>query len=255
MVLQWLLVARVRAMNLKDIEIRRRWIVGIRNGAVLLTLAGLLTVWAAELRTLAFSLVAFAVAIVLSVKEVILCISGSFVRTVGRSFDLGDSIEIGGIRGVVIDRDLFTTKVLEAGPGQTIHQRTGRAVTLPNSMFLTMPVTNETFTDRYVLHVFTVPFKRGDDWQAAETRLLEAAQAECTPWLEDARGHMRGLAAKHGLDTPNVEPRVSIHLPEPERVDLLVRIPVPSARKGRVEQAILRRYLQRPGHGDENRGG
>ncbi len=247
--LQWLLVVRVRSFATRDIEARRRWVVGIRNGAVLLTLAGLLTIWATELRTLAFSLVAFAVAIVVSIKELIMCLSGTFVRTAGRSFDLGDSIEIGDIRGVVIDRNFLTTTILEIGPGQNVHQRTGRAITIPNSVFLNTPVVNETFTDRYVLHVFSVPLKTGDDWRAAEKRILEAACAECSPWLDDARRHMEGLSSRHSLDAPSVEPRVTLYLPEPERIDLLVRIPAPSTKKGRVEQAILRRYLN--GRADE----
>jgi len=54
---------------------------------------------------------------------------------------------------------------------------------------------------------------------------------------------MKQVEGKAWLDAPSVEPRVSIHLPEPGRVDLLLRIPSPAHRVSRVEQAILRRFL------------
>ena len=49
--------------------------------------------------------------------------------------------EVAGVRGDVLDIGPLTTAVLEVGPGQSIHQRTGRKITLPNSVFLTHAVT------------------------------------------------------------------------------------------------------------------
>ncbi|MEK7269069.1 MAG: mechanosensitive ion channel protein MscS, partial [Nitrospirota bacterium] len=56
--------------------------------------------------------------------------------------------------------------------------------------------------------------------------------------------HMKQLEGKNWLDAPSVEPRVSLHVPEPGRLNLLLRIPTPAHRTSRVEQAILRRFLQ-----------
>ena len=40
------------------------------------------------------------------------------MRATSRSFKLGDRIEIGDYRGDVIDYNLFTTTILETGPGK-----------------------------------------------------------------------------------------------------------------------------------------
>ncbi len=234
----------VSKLNIPDTQMRRRWIVSMRNGCILLLLAGFLLIWGPQLRTLAFSLVAFAAAIVIALKELILCLSGGIMRGLSRSINIGDRIEIKDVRGEVIDMTLLTTRILEIGPGERIHQRTGRVIVIPNSLFLSESVRNETFTDEIVLHVFEVVIKLTPDWQRAESILLKAAQEECAPWIEEAREHMKNLSKKHNLDVANVEPRVNIVVTDPEKLALLLRLPVPTKTRGRVEQEIIRRFLR-----------
>lgn len=221
-----------------------RWMVQIRNATALVIVFGIIVIWATELRTVALSLVAIAAAIVLATKEIITCFTGGILRTSSRAFQVGDRIEINQLRGDVVDQSLLTTTIFEIGPGKSNHQYTGRAITLPNSLFLTTPVINESFTDEYVLHLFSIPIKQSDDWRTAETTVLQAANEECAEFLEQARKHMNRLSRSRGLEAPNVEPRIYLGFPSPDTVELIVRIPVPARRKGRIEQAILRRYLE-----------
>lgn len=77
----------------------------------------------------------------------------------------------------------------------------------------------------------------------AERILLEAAWAECRPFLNDAKRQMKNLEGRVWLHAPSVEPRVTFQLPEPGRVNLLLRIPCPTQFPSRLEQAILRKFL------------
>ncbi|MFN8005938.1 MAG: mechanosensitive ion channel [Terriglobia bacterium] len=224
-------------------EARRRWIVNIRNASIFVLFVTLLGIWNEQLRTLVVSFIALAVAMVIATKELILCLSGAIVRAASKSYSIGDRIEIAGKRGDVVDQDLFTTTLQEIGPGTASHQYTGRAIVLPNSLLLTHPVINETYTHDYSMHVFTIPLQVGEDWHSAEKILLAAARAECEPFIEEARLHMKHLEKRHLMDSPTVEPRVTLQIPEAGKINLLLRIPVPSRRKGRLEQAILRRFL------------
>jgi small-conductance mechanosensitive channel len=165
------------------------------------------------------------------------------LRAGSNAYTLGDRIEISGTRGNVIDQNLLATTVLEIGPGHSSSQYTGRAVVFPNSLLLGHPVINETYMKNYVVQVLTIPLTMEDDWQAAEKLLLEIALSECVLFMEEARVHMKQLEGKAWLDAPSVEPRVSLHVPEPGRIDLLLRIPSPAHRTSRLEQAILRRFL------------
>lgn len=225
-------------------ETRLRWLIQLRNGALLAFFCGVIVIWADELRTVALSLVAFTAAMVLATKELIMCISGAVLRGASRGFTLGDRIEVAGVRGDVIDMGLMTTTLLDVGPGAAIHQHTGRAIVLPNSILLNSPVINVSFTDEYVLHVLTVPVVVSADLEAIEGALLEAAHRECAPFFDEAKRYLERLGTRRGIDTPSVEPRVWIRLVSPTQLELLLRFPAPARLLGRVEQGILRRYLR-----------
>ncbi len=182
-------------------------------------------------------------AFVLATKELILCISGSVLRAGSGAFSIGDRVEIGAVRGDVIDISLLSTTLLEVGAG---HQRTGRSVTVPNSLFLSGTVVNETFMDEYVLHVVKVVVDTKGDWDRAEQALLEASREACAEYLESARRFMNEQSRRHGLPYHTVEPRVHIALTnDPDQLHLLLRVPAPVRERSRVEQAILRGYLHK----------
>lgn len=242
--LRLILVRAVLSRESLSVETRRRWTVNIRNALALVFIIGLIFIWAHQLSTFAVSLVAIAVALVLATKELILCISGTVLRVGVNAYSMGDRISIGGIRGNVVDQSLLATTVLETGPGHVSSQYTGRAVVFPNSLLMSSPLINETYMKEYIVHVMTIPLTSNDDWQMAEKVLLEIARTECGPFIAEARLHMKQLEGKNWLDAPSVEPRVSLHVPEPGRLNLLLRIPTPAHRTSRVEQAILRRFLQ-----------
>ena len=231
------------------VETRRRWAFTLRNALGLIFVVGLIFIWGHELSAFAVSLAAIAVALVLATKELILCLSGGVLRAGTAAYSLGDRIEIAGIRGIVMDYTLLATTLLEIGPGHMTSQYTGRAVMLPNSLLLSHPLVNETYMKEYVVQIITVPLRQEDDWARAERLLLEIAQSECAPFLEDAQRQMELLAGRAWLDAPSAKPRVSVQLPEAGRINLLLRIPAAAQRPSRVEQAILHRFLHefRPG--------
>lgn len=233
------LSARYIRRNVASMELRRRWLVYSRNGLILIMLLGLVIIWAAELRTFALSVVALAVAFVVATKELILCITGSIIKTGAGSFNIGDRIQVKDFRGDVIDQNLLATTILEVGPGKLTHQRTGRMTVLPNALFVSEPVVNESYTHDYVLHVFTVPFKRNADWRGAQKALLEAANQACEPFLEEAKRYLKKLNEYRGLDAPSVDPRVTLQVPSAEEIHLIVRIPALTDRRSAIEQSIL----------------
>lgn len=237
-------VARIAKWEMRSAETRRRVIVNVQNGALLFMVLGLVIVWATELRTLALSVVAILAAIVVATKEIITCISGGLFRTINNVCKVGDRIEINGIRGDVIDLSLFATQILEVGPQQQTHSRTGRAITIPNAIFLTAQTVNESFMSEFTTQNLQLPMKPEDNWKRAEELLLRAAAELCGPFIDDARAYMKRLQEDAGLDAPSPEPRVTLRVPEAGKLILTLRYPTPTNRRAAVEQAILRRYLE-----------
>jgi len=238
LVLQGLLSRLIRRSLLPS-ESRRKWLVQSRNALLLLGILGLFMIWGEELRTLALSVVAIAVALVVATKELILCLTGSLLKSAARTFDIGDRIQIKDFRGDVIDQNLLTTTLMEVGPGKLTHQRTGRTLVLPNALFVAEPVVNESFTGEFVLHVFTLPLLRTDPWQEIKNKLTQAAEQQSAPYLDEAKRYMQRLSSRLGLEIPSVEPRVTLQFPDAEEIHLVVRVPVRAAQKSFIEQSIL----------------
>ncbi len=243
LIVRTLIVRAISKNPTLSMEAKRRWVVSVRNTMVLVLLVGLVVIWAHELQAFAVSLVALAAALVLATKELILCWSGAALRVGGKVYSVGDRIQIAGHRGVVLDHDIFATKLLEIGPGQASHLYTGRVTVFPNSLLLTNALVKENPGQEYGLYILVIPLRDKDDWRDAERHLLDAAKAECSSFMEEAGRHMKLLEQTTLLEAPSPEPRITIQLSEPGRVQLVLRFPAPDRGRSRIEQAILRRYL------------
>ncbi|KAF0814085.1 hypothetical protein IGB42_00982 [Andreprevotia sp. IGB-42] len=224
-------------------ENKRRWLVTVRNLALVLAFIGLVLIWAHELQTLAVSLVAIAAAIVLATKEMILCMMGSIYRTSTHVFSVGDRIEINNIKGQVIDTNLLSFTIAESSHAQPHKGTVGRGITLPNSLLLSQPVYNETMLGSFVVQTIHIAIDRQADWQRAEQVLLGAAEAVVAEYNDELQRHARELAAGYALETPTLAPRLRIALEDREEIGLHLQLPVPLGQRAKVEQRLLRDFL------------
>ena len=80
-------------------------------------------------------------------------------------------------------------------------------------------------------------------WHQAESALLEAARDVSAPYITEARQAMTTQALQQSLEEPNIEPRVQIQIAQADQFNLILRLPVPVRKRGRLEQDISRRYL------------
>jgi len=231
-----------RALPSND-KLRYRWSSQIRGISYAIMAFGLFTIWAAELQTLAVSFVVLAMAIVWATKETIACIQGAVYRVSANAFEVGDRIAVGSVRGDVIDAGLLSTLVLEVGQG---HQRTGRTISIPNSLLMTEPVLNESLAGEYMLHLMTIPVDRTADLAAMEQKALTAAREACAGFIDDVRRPMAARYRRHGLVPPIVDPRVTYQVVDKNTVNILLRIPTPSRLERQVEQRVLRAVLGVP---------
>ncbi len=185
------------------------------------------------------------VAIVITLKELILCVHGYVLLLFNALYRLGDRIEIDKWRGDVVNINVLTTTIMEVGSRGSGHQRTGRQIGFPNSMLLIHFVANESFVDNFALLTLRIPLKSGADWARARAALLEIAHAECGPFLDKARRRAQERAHRQSVDVPTADPQVFLHLDEPDIITLFLRIACPLHQRDRIEQAILTRFLQK----------
>jgi len=224
-----------------------RWVVQIRGLSYVTVLLGLFLIWAAEIQALAVSFAVLSMAIVWAMRETFACFQGGIYRVSSKAFEVGDRITIGGVRGDVIEPGLLGTLVFEVGQG---HQRTGRMISIPNSMFMTEPILNESLAGEYMLHLMTIPVDRNSDLAAIEHRALTAAQEACADFIDDVRQPIVSRYRKHGLIAPVVDPRITYQVVDKNTVNILLRLPTLARLEREVEQRVLRAVLDVPKGGD-----
>ena len=224
-------------------ENKRKISVNTSSMLTLLVILGLIFIWSSELRSLAFSVAALGVAIVIATKEIIASFTGSLFKASNNVCSIGDRIEIKNIRGDIIDRNLMATKIMEIGPGHDTNYYTGRIVTLPNSIFLTEIVKNESALGRFTLHSFRFPVCYNSDWKLAHDILLEEADIECEKYYEEANKYIDKIQSKNNLETPTIEPQVIVKFHSFEEVILILRITVPTKKMTNIEQKIKKQFL------------
>jgi small-conductance mechanosensitive channel len=245
--LRFIAIRFIRRRLPSNDKVQLRWAAQIRGLSYAILTFGLFIIWAAELQALAVSFAVLAMAIVWGTKETLACVQGGMYRISSNAFQVGDRINIAGIRGDVIDPGLVSTLVLEVAQG---HQRTGRTISIPNSLFMTEPVLNESLAGEYMLHLMTIPVDRDADIAAIERKALTAAQEACAGFLDDVRRPMASRYRRHGLTPPIVDPRVTYQLVDKRTVNILLRIPTPIRLERHVEQRILRAILDVPADRD-----
>ena len=231
-----------RYLNRRDsleAESRRRIISNLRNGLFFLVLVGLMMIWAPALRTFALSLTAFAVAIILATKELILCISGSFLKTTSGAMRVGHWIEVHGFRGEVVDQTLLSTRIEELGNGAGSYEFTGRTIVIPNSLFLTHPVTNERFFKRYVIHNFQLVIEAHYDPVAVEKAVLKAIDLAMKDHIEGARRYNAMIEKRAGIDIVDLEPKTHFSTTNEGRVRLQVTAFLPTRQAVQIEQKAV----------------
>ncbi|OIQ17539.1 MAG: hypothetical protein BM556_12105 [Bacteriovorax sp. MedPE-SWde] len=223
---------------------KRRYLVNLNSVLSFIFFCSIFIVWTDELRSLVISLTALLVALVIATKELSSNFFGGVFKMTQNSFHVGDRIEVEGIRGDVIDRTFLTTTLMEIGPGTKTHQLTGRSVVIPNSMFLSKTVINESYLKNFVLHSFKISIANNKEWERAEEILLERCHYYCSEFFEAAQAYLNKLHMKSHLEVPILKPRIHINILDKETLELIVRITAPAAMKGRIEQKIVKDFLR-----------
>lgn len=183
-----------------------------------------------------------------AMQEVIGALAGWVSILTGRQFRVGDRIQMGGVRGDVIDLSPLRTKILEIGSGHDEdswirgRQYTGRVVSVSNKAVFSEPVFNSSASFDYLWEELTVPVAYSDDWPRAEQVLRE--EAERVSSSADARRAMDEVRRRYPVGRAEVEPRVFVRATD-NWVELSARFVVPVRSARAVKDQMTRRVLDR----------
>jgi small-conductance mechanosensitive channel len=219
----------------------------IRYVAVLVALVGLAVLWQPFAGRIGVVLGLAAAGVAFAMQEVIGAIAGWFNILSGRIFRVGDRIEMGGVRGDVIDITPLRTKILEIGGARDDswvkgRQHTGRIVAVSNKATFTEPVYNFSAAFEYLWEELAFPISYRSDWSRAEQIMREElVDAARTADAERAIGEMR---RRYPVPRTELEPRVFVRVTD-NWVELSARFVVPIRRARTVKDELTRAITER----------
>ncbi|MFQ6038780.1 MAG: mechanosensitive ion channel family protein [Candidatus Aminicenantales bacterium] len=185
----------------------------------------------------------------LALHQPVTSIEGWILILIRRPYDIGDRIELGGIRGDVIDIRLFYTSILEIGNWVDADQSTGRIVHCPNGKVFTDPIFNYTRGFEYIWNEIPVLITFESNWKKARDILLEVAAESETTTAEAMKKKLKYLSYKYMIHYKKLTPIVWVNIKD-SGVELTLRY-LTEAQKRRssqdqICQKILERFSQEP---------
>jgi small-conductance mechanosensitive channel len=213
------------------------------NYTVSITIVLFILIWAVQLKSFALSLAAFAVAIVLAFKEVILCLSGSIVIASGtRSFKIGDWIEIGNYRGEVIGHNPISTTLQEVS-AKGNHNFTGKTLVIPNSIYLVHSLANLNFNKKYVFQTIEILAPEKLDWKSFKDKLSTEVNKIAQPFLGTAKEYNKLIEKKSGMDMPDVDPVIRLKSGDEGKIYIAVKLFCPRDKVETIEHQLVEMVL------------
>jgi small-conductance mechanosensitive channel len=219
----------IRRRTKAAVHLQRRWTTNIRTLLVFLGVIGLVLIWAPQLRTFALSLTAVAVAVVVATKELILCFSGSFLRAASRTYSVGDWIEVAGIRGEVVDHNVFVTTLHEFEP--ETFSFTGRTTVIPNSVFVAQPMRNDSLMRDFTHHSFALTLDTAVDIFAERGAIESIVTRQHASLTREAAAAKAAAQKRSGLVLPEDQVRVNFGTSDlgKYRIEVSLFCPTPMA--------------------------
>ena len=163
-------IVNKRVKNIRAKHISRKSIIYFFT-----TLATLLVIalWIQYMRSVVVFMGVIGAGIALALQEAVLCIAGWFLIVARHPFRAGDRIELGGVKGDVIDIRIFQTSLLEIGNLVEADQSTGRIVNVPNSAIFKKESYNYNQGFEFVWNELKVLVTFQSDWKRAEELMLK----------------------------------------------------------------------------------
>lgn len=125
-----------------------------------------------------------------------------------KPFSVGDRIQVGEVRGDVIDIRPFQFSLLEVGNWVDGDQSTGRVIHIPNSWTFKQTVANYTSGFEFIWHEISVVVTFESDWEKAKRLLAEISERHGTTLTDTAAGQVRRAARRYMIHYEKLTPIV-----------------------------------------------
>jgi len=235
----------VRIINrrIKDLKVKylvRKNVIYLLNILIILYIV---FVWVQNIGSITIFLGVVSVGIALALQEAILCLAGWFLILVRRPFSVGDRIELGGVKGDVIDIRPFQTLLLEIGNWVQADQSTGRIVNVPNSMVFKKENYNYNRGFEFIWNEIKVLVTFESDWRRAEEIMTRHAAKQAEGMEEIVKGKIDDMTRRYMIHYEKFTPIVYVDIKD-SGVELTLRYLTEVRKRRTTADALCRAVLE-----------
>ncbi len=157
--------------------------------------------------------VAFGVAgagIAFALQEVIASFAGWIAISLGGFYNTGDRVQLGGIKGDIIDIGVLRTTLMEVGDWVKGDLYNGRVVRIANSFVFKEPVFNYSGDFPFLWDEIVLPVKYGCNREKVRQMLEQIGKEVTAEFVAEAKESWPAMVGKYLVEDARIEPMVTL---------------------------------------------
>ncbi|HEY4618057.1 MAG TPA: mechanosensitive ion channel family protein [Flavobacterium sp.] len=148
--------------------------------------------------------------IAFALQEVIASFAGWLAIMFGGFYNTGDRVQLGGIRGDVMDIGVLRTTIMETGQWVDGDLYNGRIVLIANSYVFKEPVFNYSGDFPFLWDEIKIPIQYGSNYDLAKEIILKVGIEVAGDLSVTSKEKWKSLQFKYRLEDAQTEPMISL---------------------------------------------
>lgn len=212
--------------------------------ATIVCLLVILLIWIKNVGSVTTIISVVAAGFTLALHQPITSMAGWLIILTRRPYETGNRIQIGDVKGDVIDIRLFYTSILEIGNWVDADQSTGRVIHCPNGKVFTEPIFNYTRGFEYLWNEIKIVVTFESDWKKAKDIIQEIGSKDYVDLGNKVRAEIRSMSTKYMIYYDKLTPIVWTNIVD-FGVELTLRYLTKARKRRSTQDAICLSILDR----------
>lgn len=230
------------SVNIKDSGTRYKTRKLITFAGYFISILLITIVYSDKLGGLTVALGVAGAGIAFALQEVIASVAGWLAISFGGFYKIGDRVQLGGIKGDVIDIGVIRTTIMETGQWVDGDLYNGRIVRVANSFVFKEPVFNYSGDFPFLWDEIKIPVQYGSNYQKAKELFKSIALEVAGDLTETSRQKWRELVKSYMIEDAQTEPMVTV-IANDNWVEYTIRYVVSYKKRRITKDALFSKIL------------
>ncbi|KYG80752.1 mechanosensitive ion channel family protein [Roseivirga echinicomitans] len=179
-----------------------------------LTVILIITVYSDSLGGFGVALGVAGAGIAFALQEVITSVAGWLAIVFGNFYKTGDRVQLGGIKGDVMDIGVLRTTLMEVGQWVNGDLYNGRIVRISNSFVFKEPVFNYSADFPFLWDEMRIPLKTESDYKYAKDTFLTIMEESLGDFTKNSQNAWNKMTQSLYVENAQITPMVSMSFDE-----------------------------------------